>query len=104
MVIPESMAKSLPGEVKDKQGNTMKVLHSEVDVQDPTMMAVLTRFPNHAVNGMEDPRKPSALVRIPHHTEEAPVASDRPPVDLLGGTSAVEPTRSGGGRLKSLGN
>jgi hypothetical protein len=116
VVVPDTLASQMPDSVTDEQGNPTRVLHNGAKVVDPTLQAAMQKYPTHSLNGYVDtimvngkpePRS-SAVVPIPHvgeSTDSAPLATQRPRVDLLGGDDPNAPsaTDSSAGQLRSMG-
>ncbi len=104
-VVPGPIAGQVPPQVFNQHGQPMNVMSVQLVVQDPAMIAVMNQYPLHSVNGMEYPGKPSGVVQIPKKKmmNDEPMLTNRPNVDLLGGSSS-ESSSTPGGRLRSLGN
>jgi len=111
-VVPDSLAERLPDAMPDPEGNQTRVIHNGAQIADPTLLAAKQQYPTHAFNGDEDmimvngkavPRE-SAVVAIPHSADapSAPLATQRPAVDLLGGNDGGDDPATGG-RLRSMG-
>ena len=96
MVIPAQLAAQMPDATVDKDGNPIQIIHDGAQINDPTLVAMMQKYPVHALNGNDDiimvNGKPqavhSAVVAIPHSDDSAsgaPVPNGPPTVDLLGG-------------------
>jgi hypothetical protein len=112
--LPEHMRKAFQSDLKDRDGNRVKVFVQKVEVVDPNMLEVFRKFPVHLLNyneefvGYKDPQtgrtlqspKPCGIVKIPH---KDPVTEQNNRVnqpDLINpGTAQPQP----GGRLRRIG-
>jgi hypothetical protein len=112
MVVPDAMASRMPDNFTDKDGNQTKVVHNDAQVVDPTLVAMMQKYPTHSLNGYDDlvngvPRQ-SAVMAIPHSADaSSPAVADQPPsVNLLGGGDNGGDAGGGdssAGRLRSMG-
>jgi hypothetical protein len=112
MVVQDPMAQQMPDTMTDPDGVQTKVVHHGAQIADPTLAAMMAKYPTHSMNGFVDtmmvngkaqPRQ-SAVVAIPRadgSTADAPIPPQRPAVDLLGGGDAG--SDSSAGRLRSMG-
>lgn len=98
MVAPQSTDAGVNNQFESvaQQGN-MQLVRPQVQILDPTLQAMLDRFPHNTVNGMEirhmvngQEQYESALVRrIPH---ESPTASAAPGLNSGSGQPAYDPS------------
>jgi hypothetical protein len=115
MVVPDVVASQMPDNFTDKDGNQTKVVHNDAQVVDPSLQAMMQKYPTHSLNGYDDTVvmdgktavRQSAVMAIPHTPDaSSPAVADQPPaVNLLGGDNGGDSTGTdtSGGRLRSMG-
>jgi hypothetical protein len=123
LVLPHPLPRSEHLDVRSRAtGQKVQAVAPELEVIDPSLTAMMARFPTHAVNGnvmvrqvpdpatgqIQDVPTPSFLVVIPHKTDSflnhaAPAQLASPALINPGGSS---PGGAGGagGRLRSIGD
>jgi hypothetical protein len=126
LILPQPLATSEKFQIRSKEtGNKVQAVAPRVEAQDPSLVAMMARFPNHAVNGavmtkqvqdpetgqMQDVPAPSFLVVIPHRTDSI-LTNAAPPAAQLASPALINPTvgvtpgtgATGGGKLRSIGD
>lgn len=119
VVLPQAIPGMDQMQFRDRQtGQRIRTVAPEAKVVDPSLQAMMAKYPNHAVNGVvmankvKDPvtgqyktiEDPSFIVKIPHPAASILAPSDQTPgPQLLDPTGGSEPTQ-GQGKLKSIGD
>jgi len=111
----------LPSEIEDREGNTVRTIAPQIEVLDPTLLAVMKQYPYHYLNGAQMMRKiqdpstgvqrevydPSFIVQIPHavHSPLTPPsqAATVPPERQTPNQPAPPPAQPSPGKLRSIG-
>jgi hypothetical protein len=107
LVLPQPVTDG--AEFKNRDGAPIKALAPRADIVDPSLLAMMAKYPTHAVNGEvfvqkingRDVEDPSKLVRIPAPQTASILRSNQPPPQLI---QPVTPSQTpGAGKLKSIG-
>jgi len=113
VVLPQPLDPGM--QIRNRDGEQVRELTPRTEIVDPSLLATMAKYPNHAVNGdvfvdrVPDPTTPgktievpkqSVLVPIPHETASL-LRQDAPPPTMVAPTTPS--ATPGAGKLKSIG-